>query len=322
MKHKFLPFLLAVILGAAALTACGSPDSATGDEAVNRVYPEGEGRYFESTAASQPTGSAGTTAATKATAKTTAATTAAATTAPTAVNPAATSTQATVQSNVPADNISGANVNPNIGAIQGDVQAQINALAVTSIALSSSSLSVLAGETRTLTVSYSPSNAVNKSCTAAADNQNVSVAVSGSTISVTGAKAGVCTLTVTSANGHKATCNITVKPNQSSVTDDTALSHGDLVTAANAERWATAVSADLQALGMTRNTALQGNSIVLTTDGLNNKSYNTVLREFIRQAETAAEQLTDGDWSGYEFNCVYRVQSNGEYAIIISVMEL
>lgn len=326
MKHKFLPFLLAVIFGAAALTACGSPDTATGDEAVNRVYPEGEGRYYESTAATQPTGSAATraTAATKTTVKPTAATraTAAATKAATAVNPAATSTQATVQNNVPADNISGGNINPNIGAIQSDMQGQIDALAVTSIALNTNSLSVSVGETASLTVSYKPSNAVGKFCTAAADNQNVSVAVSGSTISVTGAKAGVCTLTVTSANGHKANCSITVKPNPSDITDDTVLSHGELVTAANAERWASSVAADLEALGLTRNSSLQGNSIVLSTEGLDNKSFNAAANEFIRRAEADAEQLTGGDWPAYEFNCVYRAQGSGEYAIVISVNEL
>ena len=40
MKHRILPFLLVVILGAAALTACHSGSVESGDEAVNRVYPE------------------------------------------------------------------------------------------------------------------------------------------------------------------------------------------------------------------------------------------------------------------------------------------
>ena len=330
MKHKFLLFLLAFIVGAAALTACASDDKGS-SEAVNRVYPDGQGKYYDPSDMTQQTDSSaaskGTTAATKTTTKPAATTkpkttAAAASTVPTAVNPAATSTQTTVQANVPADNISGGNINPNIGAIQSDMQNQIDSLAVTSIALSSNSLTVSVGETSALTVTFRPSNAVNKTCTAAADNQNVSVAVSGKTVSVTGVKAGVTTLTVTSANGHKATCNITVRPSQSSATDDTALSHGELVTAANADRWATAVSDALESLGMARNGSLQGNSIVLTTDGLDNKSFNTVLNEFISQAQSGAEQLTDSEWDSYEFNCVYRAQSNGEYAIVISINEL
>lgn len=326
MKHKFLPFLLAFIVGAAVLSACASSGGGAGDEAVNRVYPEGEGRYFEPTEATQTVGSTaakGTTAATKATTKPKTTGAAAATTkAATAVNPAATSTQATVQANVPADNISGANMNPNIGAIQSDMQGQINALAVTSISLNQNSLSVPVGETRSLTVTFNPSNASNKSLSASVDNQNVGIAISGKTVSVTGVRAGVTTLTVTSHNGHRATCNVTVKPAQSSATDDTVLSHSELATAANAERWANAVANHLENLGLEHNSSLQGNSIVLSTDGLDNKSFNSALNDFIRQAQSGAEQLTGGDWDDFEFNCVYRAQGNGEYAVIISINEL
>ena len=47
MKYKLLPFLLALITGAAILTSCaGGNSGATQDEAVNRVYPDGEGKYY------------------------------------------------------------------------------------------------------------------------------------------------------------------------------------------------------------------------------------------------------------------------------------
>lgn len=332
MKHRILPFLLAVILGAAALTACHSGSVESGDEAVNRVYPEGEGHFYDgsqagSTASTDPSGTvAGSTAATKPTVKPTVKTTTPATTPattaatkPTAVNPAATSPQPTIANNVPADNVTGNNINPNIGSIQEEMSRLLDAYSVKSISLSETTLSLEAGESQSLTISYEPADATNKISTASANNSNVSVAVSGATVTITGVKAGTATVTVTSANGHKATCDVTVKRTEQSVSDDAVLPHDSLVNVDNAQRWIDELSDYLEDLGMSHNANLQGESFRLTTVGLNNLSYNSASNQFKEQAEAEAASLTNGDWEDYEFNYMLRSVDNGEYAIVVAV---
>lgn len=320
MKHRLLPFLLAVILGAAALTACHSGAVESGDEAVNRVYPAGEGHFYDgsqagTTAATEPSGTvAGSTAATKPTTPS-----ATAATKPTAVNPAATAPQPTIANNVPADNVTGDNINPNIGSIQDEMSRLLDVYSVKSISLSQTSLSLEAGESKNITISYNPADATNKISTAAANNSNVSVSVSGATVTITGAKAGTATVTVTTANGHKATCDVTVKRTEQSATDDTVLAHDSLVNVGNAERWAAALSEYLEGLGMSRNENLQGESFRLTTDGLNNLSFNSASNLFKEQAEAEAASLTDGDWDEYEFNYMLRSVDDGEFAIVVAV---
>ena len=152
IKNKLLPVLLALITAAAVMTACaGGKSSRTGNEANNRVYPEGEGHFFETTVAelttTPSTTVAGSSASTQPTTKNVKATTAttkatAAAAVPTAVNPAVTSPKATISTNVPADNVTGDNINPGIGAIQSRMSSQIEALAVQSIALSETSLTL------------------------------------------------------------------------------------------------------------------------------------------------------------------------------------
>lgn len=328
MKHRLLPFLLAVIFGAAVLTACHSGSVESGDEAVNRVYPEGEGHFYDgsqtgSTAATAPFGTvAGSTAATKPTVKLTVkptATSATAATKPTAVNPAATSPQATIAINVPADNVTDSNINPNIGSIQEEMNRLLDAYSVKSISLSETSLSLEAGESKSLTISYSPADATNKISTASANNSNVSVSVSGATVTITGAKAGTATVTVTSANGHKATCDVTVKRTEQSVSDDTVLPHDSLVNVSNAERWTAELADYLEGLGMSRNANLQGESFRLTTVSLNNLSFNSASNQLKEQGEAEAASLTSGDWENYEFNYMLRSVDNGEFAIVIAV---
>ena len=323
MRHKILPFLLAAILGAAAMTACSSsPDKIAAGEAVNRVYPAGEGRYYDPSSeakVSADTSAASSTASTKPSTKA-----AQATTAPkskiTATVPALSSaTQpTTLNVHVPDDGITADNINPRIGSIQSEMQEQILALAVTSISLSEVSIDLNTGETKTLDISFTPADAANKTCTVTASNGNVRASVSGKTVSITGVTAGTSTITVTSHNGHKATCDIIVKRVEQDITDDTVLTHKELVTAANAERWTAAVISHLESLGMTRNTSLQGDSYSMGTEGVNNKSYNEAESDFISLAENEATSITGQDWSDYEFNCVCSAR-DGEYDIIVAI---
>lgn len=328
MKHRLLPFLLAVIAGAAILTACSSNPETQGQEAVNRVYPEGEGRYFQPTSEADVTGAdttaAQTTAATKP--STTAATTAPSSTAATkATVPATTAplTQpTTIRTDVPNDEITAANINPNIDAIQRAMQEQVYALAVRSISLSQTSLTLETGESKKLQISINPSNAANKICTISTDNGNARAVIEGQTVTVTGVNAGTCTLTVTSNNGHTAKCDITVKRVEQQITDDTVLTHKELVTAANAERWTELVAARLEGLGMSRNTSLQGDSFTLTTEGENNKSFNESAASFTSAAESQAATLIAHPWAEYEFNVVCKALDDGEYAIVTAINQI
>lgn len=323
MRHKILPFLLAAILGAAAMTACSSsPDKIAAGEAVNRVYPAGEGRYYDPSSeakVSADTSAASSTASTKPSTKATQATTAPKSKITATVPALSSATQpTTLNVHVPDDGITADNINPRIGSIQSEMQEQILALAVTSISLSEVSIDLNTGETKTLDISFTPADAANKTCTVTASNGNVRASVSGKTVSITGVTAGTSTITVTSHNGHKATCDIIVKRVEQDITDDTVLTHKELVTAANAERWTAAVISHLESLGMTRNTSLQGDSYSMGTEGVNNKSYNEAESDFISLAENEATSITGQDWSDYEFNCVCSAR-DGEYDIIVAI---
>lgn len=323
MRHKILPFLLAAILGAAAMTACSSsPDKIVAGEAVNRVYPAGEGRYYDPSSeakVSADTSAASSTASTNPSTKATQATTAPKSKITATVPALSSATQpTTLNVHVPDDGITADNINPRIGSIQSEMQEQILALAVTSISLSEVSIDLNTGETKTLDISFTPADAANKTCTVTASNGNVRASVSGKTVSITGVTAGTSTITVTSHNGHKATCDIIVKRVEQDITDDTVLTHKELVTAANAERWTAAVISHLESLGMTRNTSLQGDSYSMGTEGVNNKSYNEAESDFISLAENEATSITGQDWSDYEFNCVCSAR-DGEYDIIVAI---
>ena len=316
-----LPVLLAVITGAALLTACGSNSSDPGD-AVNRVYPEGEGKLYDGSTAADitaPIDSTAQTETTKETKKQT--TTAPGETKSTDATESSTTQPATITTDVPADNITGANINPYLGAIQGEVIAEIDAHSVKSISLSHPSITVEVGEKKTVEISFNPSDAVNKICTAETSNGNAKASISGKTVTVSGVNAGTCTLTVTSKNGHKATCNITVKRSAQEITDDTVLPHSELCTAGNVTRWAEAVAAHLESKGMTRDTSLRGGGISLRTDAdKSDMSFNAAKKSFAAQAENDAALVTSGSWEDYTFNCTTESLGGGEYSIVITIV--
>ncbi|MDR2951946.1 MAG: SUMF1/EgtB/PvdO family nonheme iron enzyme [Treponema sp.] len=89
-------------------------------------------------------------------------------------------------------------------------------IAVTSVTLNTSALSLTVGGSETLTATVSPSNAANKSVSWSSSNSNVA-SVSGGTVYA--ASAGSATITVTTADGGKtATCSVTVSTPDVSVT--------------------------------------------------------------------------------------------------------
>ncbi len=228
MKHKILPILLAIIAGAAILTACASGKSAVDSgEVTNLVHPVGEGNFY-TTDAAVSTEAEGSTA--DASAETTQQPTTQKpkknkkqnTTQPTTQRTTQPSTRPTTNPNIPKDNIGPANVNPGISSIQARMMSIINSLELKSIAFNKTSLEIEVGQSETLELKFSPTDAPNKSCTYSTDSSNAAIKLSGTTFTVTGKNAGLCTLTVTSHNGHKAVCDITVKRADAPTTQATA----------------------------------------------------------------------------------------------------
>ena len=325
MKHKILPLLLAVLTGTALLTACSQDkNSATPKEAINRVYPEGEGKYYEPSAETSATAKETTPPATKETLskaaeskkkaleerKATQATTEQ-TTAP-----------ATIAVTVPPDNITDDNINPNLDSIRSQVDKRIREQTLKSVSLSETSLTLEIGESRELQLSFDPEDALKKSCTMTKSNDNIAAEMSGTTIKVTGKTAGDCTVTVTSYNDHKVSCKVTVKPKETVITDDTPLPRKELCTSENVSRWLDAVTKRLESLGMTKNTALAGDGTEIKTADLpDNISYNTAERYILDKAESELKEQTKDNWKSFEFNCVSKSLGSGEYAVIIIINE-
>ena len=88
---------------------------------------------------------------------------------------------------------------------------------VTGVTLNIGSLNLTVGSTSTLTATVKPSNATNKSVTW--KSSNIGVATVDSKGKVTAKAAGSTTITVTTVDGgYTATCSVTVKPQQFTVT--------------------------------------------------------------------------------------------------------
>lgn len=85
-------------------------------------------------------------------------------------------------------------------------------VAVTSVSLNKSSLSLKVGNSETLTATISPSNATNKAITWSSSNTAVATVNNGK---VTGVKAGSAKITATSNNGKSSSCTVTVTANSS-----------------------------------------------------------------------------------------------------------
>ena len=317
MKYRFLSLLFAIVFVAAAFAGCGEPSSDT--------VTEGKGKVI-STPDSTPTDSDMTATEETTQADTTAATTAVPTkpaTKKSKSKPVETTQPATVQENIPKDNITHGNINPNLGNIQKQVAEEMKALAVKSITLSSNFLTIETGESAELTLTFKPQNAAVKSCSLTVSSGCAEASFSGnSKIVVTGKSAGTCTLIVTSHNGHKAYCDITVKRTGQEITDDTELSHEELCTAENATRWRKAIAEQCALLGMKENTTLRGSGFTINTaDDQSARSYNAAEKAYVQQVLMQVEVLTKGEYESYEFNCVSEPQGN-EYLFTVIVNKI
>lgn len=88
------------------------------------------------------------------------------------------------------------------------VTTSVPVVAVTSVTVSSKTLNLEVGQTRTLTATVTPDNATDKTVTWTSSNDKVATVVDG-TVAAVGE--GTATITATAANGKKDTCKVTVK---------------------------------------------------------------------------------------------------------------
>ena len=85
-----------------------------------------------------------------------------------------------------------------------------NPVLVTDITLSSTSLSIVKGNTSTLTATIAPSNASNKTVTWKTSNSNVTTVNSSGNVTAVGVGTATITCTVSDGSGKSATCGVTV----------------------------------------------------------------------------------------------------------------
>ena len=111
--------------------------------------------------------------------------------------------------NVTISNVAGdANLNYANTVAPVTVTTSVPVVAVTSVTVSSKTLNLEVGQTRTLTATVTPDNATDKTVTWTSSNDKVATVVDG-TVAAVGE--GTATITATAANGKKDTCKVTVK---------------------------------------------------------------------------------------------------------------
>lgn len=153
-------------------------------------------------------------------------------------------------------------------------------VAVTSVSLSKSSISMYEGDSATFEVYIDPSDATDRQYNVVTNNGNASIDCNGSTVTVYGENRGNCEITVSSTNGKSAACSVTVNSrtsysnggsgnsggnsggnngnsgNSGAITDDTMLTHAQICTDEVMDRVVAEVNSYFQAKGMTYDSSL------------------------------------------------------------------
>ena len=126
------------------------------------------------------------------------------------------------QGNIPPDTVTSAHVNPYLGAIQGNVAAEIEALAVTGITLERGSVTIGEGGSAGIHVSIEPDNAAIKKCAISVSSDCISAEMSGGILHIQALKAGESTVTLTTHNGLRVGCvvYVTAKPTDAAPTKE------------------------------------------------------------------------------------------------------
>ena len=219
-------------------------------------------------------------------------------------------------------------------------------VAVTSVSLSKSSISLYEGDSSTFEVTISPSDATDRQYNVVTNNGNASIDCNGSTVTVYGENRGNCEITVSSTNGKSATCSVSVNArtsynnggsgngggnsggnngnsgNSGAITDDTLLTHEQLCSEDILDRLMNKVNALFQQKGMTYNPSLTKSNSGWLLSGTNyypgdyNYSANSFISKELAGYEEEVDALVryDGDsYSDFQFHCYYERQGNGEY---------
>lgn len=122
--------------------------------------------------------------------------------------------------NVTISNVAGdANLNYATTVAPVTVTTSVPVVAVTSVTVSSKTLNLEVGQTRTLTATVTPDNATDKTVTWTSDKESVATVANDGTVTAVGA--GTATITATAANGKKGACKVTVTPAACAHTDKT-----------------------------------------------------------------------------------------------------
>lgn len=325
MKKRLFAVVLAaaIAMTAASLCGCGEEKTESNNTAVSVATPSEATKDSVSTTATQ-----GTTTAT--------------------VSPS--SSEATTIAN---DKRSAASENKSSNTVGSSAENRNTNVAVTSVSLSKSSISMYEGDSATFEVYIDPSDATDRQYNVVTNNGNASIDCNGSTVTVYGENSGSCDITVSSTNGKSATCSVSVHArtsynnggsgnggnsggnsngggsgNSGVITDDTMLTHAQICTDEVMDRVVAEVNSYFQAKGMTYDSSLNINNRGWFLSGTNyyQGDYNYNLTKIIRSEIDGFE----GDFYGLfqsnpdldesvkyhlSFHCYHERQSNGEYRI-------
>ena len=313
MKNKILALITAMLVLVCVFAGCSEEETAaTPDEAVS------DSATADDTVTTAAAATAPSTAATQPTSAPTQKTT-------TAQGDTQPTTQKPVQDNIPEDTISGGNINPNLYSIIDSVVQEMNELAIRTISLDYTKLSIKTGESAQLTISYNPENAIPKTCTVSSGNKCVQAAIKDNIVTVTGKSEGTALVTVTSYNGATASCSVTVtkaggdEEKPAVITDDTVLPHAKVCTRANADRWLAAVDEYCSGEGMEKNSSLSGETVTVSTSSYTaDGSFNSYREQILSDAAVHIEAYTGKNFDEYSYNCALS-QNGADFTISITL---
>ena len=190
MKKKLFAVVLAaaIAMTAASLCGCGEEKTEIDNTAVSATTPSKATKDSVGTTAAESSAAQETTAATVSTSSTEA------------------TTKASEKSSATSENKSS-----NFSNTGGSSAENRNTnVAVTSVSLSKSSISMFEGDSASFEVYINPDNATDRQYNVVTNNGNASIDCNGSTVTVYGENRGNCEITVSSTNGKSAACSVIV----------------------------------------------------------------------------------------------------------------
>lgn len=275
-------------------------------------------------------------------------------------NSASSSSNTSSQSSVPrtnqsynggstANNSSNTNTRTSNSASRTQSRSVNSNVSVTGISLSKSSMTLTEGSSGSFNVNISPSNATDKQYNVVTNNGNATVSCRGTKVTVYAQHKGTCKITVSSANGKTAVCNVTVNAksssgssksnnktssndnqkqssntNKTSINDNTLLTHKQLCSENIVKKLIDKVNYTFQQKGMKYNSSLNKNNSGWLYSGTHlyqgdyiystNSFIKKELNGYLEEVDAVLIGTYGNVYSDYQFKCYYEKQSNGEYA--------